>query len=174
LKVFKEEQRFTQTWIIVLVMSGAIIPLFIILDEYLKNDTAYSTWEWVLILGLTLLAPAIIFVFKLYTRIDESGIHYKYFPFHFRFKTIPWEDIAKAYVRTYDAISEYGGWGLKGGVFWKKSKGTAINVSGDIGIQLELKNGKKILIGTNLEEDARMVLRHYSEKREIEEYDKYV
>jgi hypothetical protein len=76
-------------------------------------------------------------------------------------KTILWHEISEAYVRKYDAISEYGGWGLKVGAFWRKSKGIAINVSGDTGIQLELKNGKKILIGTKLEDQAKQVISHY-------------
>lgn len=169
MKVFKEEQRFTQTWIIVLLLSSTIVPLVIIFNEYFENQNAFTVWELVLIISIALLAPAIIFLFKLYTRIDETGIHYKYFPFHLKFKTILWSDISKAYVRQYDALTEYGGWGLKGGVFWKKSKGIAINVSGDIGIQLELKSGKKVLIGTNLKEDAKNVLFSYKHKIEQEE-----
>ena len=166
MKIFIEEQRFTQAWIIVLILSCTIVPVIVILNEFSKNQNAFSIWELVLIIGITLLVPALIFVFKLYTRIDESGIHYRFFPFHIKFKTIPWNAISKAYVRKYDAISEYGGWGLRGGMFWNKTKGTAINVSGDIGIQLELKNGKRLLIGTKLEEDARNVLLNYNEKLE--------
>ena len=169
MKVFKEEQRFTQMWIIVLLISSAIVPLVIIFNEYYKNKDAFTGWELALIIAITLLAPVLIFVFKLYTRIDEAGVHYKFFPVHMRYKTIKWDAISKAYVRKYDAITEYGGWGFKGGAFWRKSRGIAINVSGDIGIQLELKNGKKILIGTKLEEDARNVLYNYKEKIEKEE-----
>lgn len=71
---------------------------------------------------------------------------------------------SKAYVRTYDALSEYGGWGLKGGALWNNSKGKAINVSGNIGIQLELKNGKKLLIGTQKKKEAENVLLNYQTK----------
>ena len=70
----------------------------------------------------------------------------------------------KAYIRKYDALTEYGGWGIKGGKFWKKDKGTAVNVSGDIGIQLELKSGKKLLIGTQLKNESEMVLQTYKTK----------
>ena len=54
--------------------------------------------------------------------------------------------MSKCYVREYSPIAEYGGWGLRGGFF---GKGSALNVSGNKGLQLELKNNKKILIGTN-------------------------
>lgn len=70
----------------------------------------------------------------------------------------------KAYVRKYDPIGDYGGWGLKGGALWNSKKGKAINVSGDIGIQLELKNSKKLLIGTQKEAEARRVLETYNHK----------
>jgi len=40
----------------------------------------------------------------------------------------------------------------------------AINVSGDIGIQIELKNNKKILIGTQKETEAKNVLNTYLKK----------
>ncbi|RCS28324.1 hypothetical protein DUT90_01480 [Polaribacter sp. WD7] len=88
-------------------------------------------------------------------------MHYQFFPFHFSLKTILWQDITKAYVRTYDPIGEFGGWGLKGGALWNSGKGKAINVKGDIGIQLLLKNGKKLLIGTQKENQAQQILQKY-------------
>jgi hypothetical protein len=161
MKVFKEEQRFTQLWVIILLAISVLVPVVIIVIQYLAGENSFSTLEFVIVIGLTVLLPLVIFLFKLYTRIDEQGIHYRFFPFHFKLKTIAWHEMSKAYVRKYDAISEYGGWGLKGGAFWRKSKGIAINVSGDIGIQLELKNGKKILIGTKLEDQAKQAINHY-------------
>jgi hypothetical protein len=162
MKIFKEEQRFTQTWLVVLLISSTIVPILIVVNEYTKEGSSLSLNELLLTVGLVLIAPVLLFLFKLSTRIDEQGIHYKFFPIHFKFKTIAWHTISKAYVRTYDAISEYGGWGLKGGFFWRKSKGVAINVSGDIGIQLELTNGKKILLGTKLKDQAEQVLKTYA------------
>ncbi|WP_439128021.1 hypothetical protein [Polaribacter sp.] len=161
MKVFKEEQRFTQLWLIVLIAVSLIVPIIIIVQEYLKEETKMTTTQFVLTTSGILVAALFIFAFKLKTRIDEKGIYYKFFPFHLKFKQIPWQEIAKAYVRTYNPIGEYGGWGLKGGFFWRKSKGTCINVSGDIGIQLELKNGKKLLIGTQKKEEAISVLKTY-------------
>lgn len=164
MKVFKEEQRFTQPWIMLLIIISALVPLLIMLNEYIEDESKVSASDFYFTVGLTSVVSSFIFLFKLNTRIDEKGIHYQFFPFHLRLKNLPWADIEKAYVRKYDAISEYSGWGLKGGFFWKKSKGTAINVSGDIGIQLELINNKKLLIGTNQEEQAKQVLQHYNLK----------
>ena len=157
MRIFKEEQRFTQTWLIVIIVISLIVPLAIILKEIDK----LSTSEIIISIGTIILASGLIFLFKLTTRIDEKGIHYKFFPFHLKFKTVFWNDIENAYIRTYNAISEYGGWGIRGGTLWYKAKGKAINISGNIGIQLELKDGKKLLIGTNKKEQAQDVLSTY-------------
>lgn len=157
MRIFKEEQRFTQTWLIIIIVISLIVPLAIILKEIDK----LSTSEIIISIGTIILASGLIFLFKLTTRIDEKGIHYKFFPFHLKFKTVVWNDIENAYIRTYDAISEYGGWGIRGGALWYKAKSKAINISGNIGIQLELKDGKKLLIGTNKKEQAQDVLSTY-------------
>ncbi len=164
MKVFKEEQRFTQTWLIALLGISVIIPIILITKEYLEKNSSMTTNEFLLTLGGIIVSLSLIFFFKLTTRIDEHGVHYQFFPFHLSFRLIKWSEINKAYVRTYNPISEYGGWGLKGGAFWNKKSGTAINISGDIGIQLELKNGKKLLIGTQKENSAKQVLETYKNK----------
>lgn len=164
MKIFKEEQRFTQLWLIVLMAVSITVPIAIMTQEYLKENTKMTTNQFVFTLFGILISALFIFTFKLTTRIDEKGIHYQFFPFHFKLKLISWSQISKAYVRTYDPIGEYGGWGLKGG--WSKSKGKAINVSGDIGIQLELNNGKKLLIGTQKKENAINVITTYKSKIE--------
>ncbi|WP_369049274.1 hypothetical protein [Tenacibaculum sp. UWU-22] len=159
MKVFKEEQRFTQTWLIILIIISTIAPLIIIIKNYLNHKIDVLTS--LTVVGIIIFATCFIFFFKLKTRIDEYGIHYQFFPFHLKFRTKKWHQINKAYIRKYDAITEYGGWGLKSSWPWNKKKGTAINISGDIGIQLELKNGKKLLIGTQKENNARQVLKTY-------------
>ena len=162
MKVFKEEQRFTQTWLVTLLGISLIVPIVILASEYFKEDTKMSINEFVFSSLGIVICGVFIFFFKLKTRIDEIGIHYQFVPFHFSFKKITWKEITKAYVKSYNPISDFGGWGLKGG--WSNSKGKAINVSGDVGIQLELKNGKKILIGTQKKEEATQVLLTYQNK----------
>lgn len=164
MRIFKEQQRFNQLWLILLMLISLLVPIALIIGTYIKNPDQFTALEFTLIIVTTLLAPCIIFIFKLTTRIDEEGIQYKFFPFHLKFKHIKWNEIDKAYIRKYDALTEYGGWGIKGGKFLKKDKGTAVNVSGDIGIQLELKSGKKLLIGTQLKNESEMVLQTYQTK----------
>lgn len=164
MKVFKEEQRFTQTWLIVLLVISISIPIILMTQEYVKDKSSFDTTTYLMTLLGLLCSVAFIFLFKLNTRIDELGIHYQFFPFHLSYRTKSWTEVQQAYVRKYDAITEFGGWGLKGGALWKKDKGKAINVSGDIGIQLEFLDGKKLLIGTQKEQEAMRVLETYQEK----------
>lgn len=107
MKVFKEEQRFTQTWLIVLLALSILVPIGITVQEYLKENTKMTTNEFVLTLVGIFVTISFIFLFKLTTRIDETGIHYQFFPFHFSIKTITWSEINTAKVRSYDPIREY-------------------------------------------------------------------
>ncbi|MDP5092028.1 MAG: hypothetical protein NWQ17_01880 [Polaribacter sp.] len=161
MKVFKEEQRFTQLWLIVVIVFSSLVPIFVVIKEYVNNENSFSIGTLLLIVAMILLPLGIIFLFKLTTRIDEQGIQYQFFPFHLSFRKIGWNEISKAYVRTYDPIGEFGGWGIKFSLFGNKARGNAVNISGDVGIQLVLKNGKKLLIGTQKESEAKSVLETY-------------
>ena len=160
MKVFKEEQRFRQVWLMVLLGFSLLVPVGLIIKEYIKDNTSMTTNEFLGSLIGIIASVLLIFIFKLSTRIDEKGIHYQFFPFHFSMKTLLWSEITKAEIRTYDPIGEYGGWGLR--YSFNKKKGNAVNVSGDIGIQLTLKNGKKLLIGTQKKEAVSRVLKTYN------------
>tara|TARA_B100000767_G_C19559079_1_gene448269 strand:+ start:65 stop:565 length:501 start_codon:yes stop_codon:yes gene_type:complete len=164
MKVFKEEQRFRQIWLIIILVICTIIPITKVLQKHFSENKTVSTKEFTAILVIIVVSILILFFIKLTTRIDEKGIHYQFSPFHFSMKLIPWNQITRAGIRTYFPISEFGGWGLKGGFFFNKGRGKAINVSGNIGVQLILKNGDKILIGTQKKEEALRVLETYKNK----------
>lgn len=160
MRVFVEEQQFKQKWLIALLAVSSLGPLLLVTHLFL-NKNGMNIYEYLVTLSIIVASAGLIFLFKLKTRIDEKGIHYQFFPFHFSNKIILWDQIKTAEVRTYNAFTEFGGYGLKGGRFWKKLNGTAMNVSGNKGIQLHLNNGKKILIGTQLEAKAKEILLRY-------------
>lgn len=164
MRIFKEEQRFTQPLITVTLTLSFLVVNGIVIREYLKDDSDLNLTELSIIIGLFIVFTLPIFLIKLITRIDDQGVHYCFFPFHRKHKTISWYEIKSASVRKYDPIGDYGGWGIKGGSLWNSSKGKAINVKGTIGIQLELNNSKKVLIGTQKEVEAIKVLEYYRDK----------
>ncbi len=166
MRIFKEEQKFAQPLIYIGLFVATVVVFIPIIKEWnsitlLPLNKLLGSLSGVIILGLVV----ILFLFsKLRTRIDEKGVSFKFTPFHFKSKLINWKEVDKAYLRKYNAISEYGGWGIKGGIPWVKGNGRAYNVKGNIGLQLELRNGKRILIGTQKENEIGAVLKTYSSK----------
>jgi hypothetical protein len=172
MKVFKEEQRFKETWLIIILILAIGVPFLfgvygIIQQIIYKIPLGQKPMSDVGLIIFTVsmfLLTLLIFFMKLSTRIDEEGIQYQFYPFHFSMKKISWDKIEKVGVRTYLPISEFGGWGLRGGFFFNKGKEKAVNISGNIGVQLILKSGKKLLIGTQKESEAKSVLETYKSK----------
>lgn len=148
--VFEETQRFKQWWIWVILSAVNGLFLFGVFRQVIGGhpfgDKPMSD-SGLLILTVMMLALTIAFLFfKLETFIKEDGIYVRFFPMHLTFKHYTWDQIKKSYVRTYAPLAEFGGWGLRFGLF---GKGIAYNVSGNQGLNLEFIDGKKILIGTN-------------------------
>jgi hypothetical protein len=144
--LFSEEQRFTQLWVWVITC----LPLAIITIEQLilKHKPIWLA-NIIIILIFGTAFPVFMYCLTLRTEVKSDGLYFRFFPFHLSFRKISLIDIEKYEVRTYNPIREYGGWGLR-----KSYKnGEAYNVSGDRGVQIILKNGKKILFGSQKPEE---------------------
>lgn len=158
MRIFKEEQRFNQWWlyaVYVLVLAVLGIGIY-------KNSDGFTNFHSP-ILVLSLLAATLpmglILWMQLITRIDHEGILVKFSPFGFSEKFFQWKEIKECYVRKYNPLTEYGGWGIRG-----IGKKKAYNVSGYFGIQIVTRDNKSFLIGTIKPEEARTVLLNYRNK----------
>ena len=145
---FKEEQRFKQWWIILIVLSASAFPWIgliyqIILGHKFGNNPAP---DWMIILIWLLFGigfPLFFLSAKLITEVKEDGIYIKFFPFHLKYKFFSFDEIESFKDREYKPIREYGGWGIRYGL-----SGKAYNVYGNKGLQLVMRSDKKILIGS--------------------------
>ena len=165
MKVFVEEQRFKR-WILIAVMviplAGGIVPL-ILAENDIPEFNSQGFW------GLTITFTTIALVFllilsvRLRTKINEQGVYYRFFPNNFSEKFIPWSAIDKCYIKK-SKLRNFGsgGYGYRRCFFGKR--GLIMNLGGKFGIQLELKSGKKILIGTQKQPEAEQVLNTYKQK----------
>jgi hypothetical protein len=158
--LFSERQRFTQwwLWLILLGINGLFLyGVFeqVIVGQKLGNHPMSNT-GLIITAGLILFLTLLFAIGHLDTTIKKDGIYVRFFPFHIKCKQYPWEKLTKSYVRQYSPITEYGGWGLRLGLF---GKGTAFNVSGNKGLQLEFTDHKKLLIGTNKPEELSETLK---------------
>lgn len=146
---FNETQRFRQWWIwLFLILLPCIFIWGIIQQEFfgIPFGTKPAPSSFLALMGLIpLLILVMFYSLNLKTIIDDSGISFKMFPFHFKFRHLNWNEIAEAYAREYRPLREYGGWGIK----YRGKSGKAYNISGNKGLQLVLKNGKKILLGSS-------------------------
>lgn len=165
--LFSETQHFRQWWLwaILIGLNGMFlfgITKQIILGQQFGTKPASNT-ELLIITGLMFLLTYLFIIFRLETRIRHDGIYYRLVPFHGPFRYHPWDNLQKCYVRKYSPILEYGGWGLRLGMY---GKGTAFNVSGNMGLQLKLSNNKKILLGTRRPEEITTTLKKLGQWKE--------
>lgn len=130
---------------ILLVTAGAWYTALVQIIYNKKTGTNPAPdWAIVILWIVFGLGFPLLFCFlKLITEVRYDGLYYCYFPFHLSFRKISWGELKKYEVRSYHPIREYGGYGIRMG-----KRGKAYNVSGHMGVQLELANGKNILIGS--------------------------
>jgi hypothetical protein len=157
-KNFCEVQQFRQTWVWVLVLPISLFLIVLFGYGMVKqlifghpwgskpmSDTALAIIGplWVLFaVGLAYL----FYSMKLVTEVRSDGLYIRFFPL--THQRITFEDITRYEVRTYNPIREFGGWGIR-----YRRGGKAYNVSGNRGVQLELANGKRLLIGSQRPEE---------------------
>ncbi len=144
--VFKEEQKFTQWWFWVLLIGMTLLPIYEIISQWnVKEQDISDNGQITFVLfsfGLI-----ILFLFlRLKTKIDSNEIKISYRPF--LTKRIAWKDVETAKVISYGFV---GGWGIR---LWTKY-GTVYNTKGKVGLALVLKNGKKLLVGTQKEDELK-------------------
>ncbi len=152
--LFKEEQQFRQWWYLTTLLAS-IVPtmifcIYALFQQGVRgipvgNSPAPNVVLVILffILGIALWSS---FSMKLEVWIDQGGIHYRFFPLIYKHRIISKEQIQRFEIRKYNPIMDYGGWGVRRGFGRKWQR--AYNVSGNIGLQLYLTNGKKVLFGT--------------------------
>ena len=83
--LFEENQKFTQWWLWVILLSFPIMA-------FGPFDDKPINYYYVLI---GLLLPLLFFLFQLRIKVSSEGLHYQFFPFHFKAHTIKLEDIEK-------------------------------------------------------------------------------
>ena len=155
--LFQEEQKFTQWWLWLLLLAPVGFIFYNLLQPIINNisytdDNAVAAvlskdfWIPLLILLLILI---LFLLLKLKTEITSEAIHMRYYPLFS--KTWKWEDIATAEVITYGFV----GYGIRISIKY----GMVYNVKGNKGLALTLKNGKKVVIGTQKPEELERIFR---------------
>jgi hypothetical protein len=162
--LFEERQHFRQWWHWLII--GAVNGLFLfgvwkqVINHEQFGDKPMSDAGLLAMAVISLICSAMLYRLRLETRISKEALNVRFYPFQLKYRCYPWSQMSKYYIRQYNPITEYGGWGIRLGIF---GKGKALNVSGNKGLQLEFSNGKKLLIGTNKPDQLQEVLEKIKE-----------
>ncbi len=166
---FEEKQSLKLWWLYLLLgMEIVIVSAILFLGE--QAISMEELKELYFLPVLAIFSPVIIIylIGKIRFRllIDPQGISYSYFPFTRR-KLILWEELRAVFLRKYDALGEYGGWGVRHRLWFKwKDKAYLFN-DRSTGLQLWLSNGKKLLFSTNQLDELTLFLINLKQTYEI-------
>ena len=143
---FKEQQKFTQWWLWMILLGIGIIPIFGIYKQLILKekfgDKPMSDLGIIIFSAFVFGLIALFWFIKLKTQIDHNEIRMNFYPFVK--KRITWNEIKSTQIINYGFV---GGWGIR---LWTKY-GTIYNIKGNKGLAIELTNGEKLLIGTQKE-----------------------
>ena len=141
---FEEKQKFNQWWLWIILL---VFPILSILP-FDGNEINY----YYVLIGLAI--PLIFYFLELRTFVTKEGLHYQFFPFHFKKHLIKIEEIEKVEALQYKPLGDYGGWGIRYGF-----KGKAYTVSRNKGVKVHLSNERNILFGSQKYKELEKVLR---------------
>ena len=152
--LFKETQQFRQWWFILLILAATVPSMIFSISGFWKQFVQHISVgnelapDFMYVVSFFIMALVLwgFFVMKLEVWIDSIGIHYRFFPLILRNKLISKAEIQRYEIRKYSPLKDYGGWGLRRGFGRKWGRGFVID--GNMGLQLYLTNGKKVLFGT--------------------------
>jgi len=158
---YEEKQKFRQVWlwlILVAVSLSIVMPFASSLIKGKPDSLLSSVSIIVFLLSLFFIigVNALFYYATLKTKINKEQISILFPPFVNRSKVFKWEDIKEAHIRKYNSLLDYGGWGIR--YSWN---GKAYNTSGNMGLQLLMKSGKKILIGTQTPKELEAYLKKF-------------
>jgi len=145
--LFEEKQKcnLKAVWILIIAVSCSMFTVSIIeINSAIHAAKSTSINYFGLIFPLFIGAGLPLFLYSLtmITTVTDSHIVIKYFPVGKAVMKI--EDIQSIEMRTYEALNEFGGWGIKYG-FKKK----CYTMSGNEGVEIKFKDGRCILIGSH-------------------------
>ena len=156
---FQEVQHVRQPWIYILIAVITGIWAWQMVQQVLMGIPFGSNPAPDLVIVITGLIPMgalfLVLSLRLETKVDKEGIHYRMWPFHRAFRDISCEEISHWEVRKYHPIRDYGGWGIRTSFY---RRGQAYSIMGNRGVYMEMRDGKKILLGTQREEELRSAM----------------
>lgn len=153
--LFEEVQQFAGKPVrdFLKVLLGIILAAVIV--NLVLQKGVMTDFNLVLITILPfLIIVNIILASKLIMQIRTDGIYVRFPPWQSPFSKFYWTEISEVYIREYNALREYFGWGLR-----VSPRGISYIVGGNTGIQIIFRNSNKVLISTQRQEEVNEILK---------------
>jgi len=146
------EDQYAPAWVWALVGGVALISGAAVGQAAVKAG-AKAGFALAPSLGV---AGAMAALCRMTTRVDHEGVHVVYGLVPIYRNSFPLSEIESAKAETYSPLREFGGWGIRG-----FGKNRALNMQGNRGVRLTLKNGDRMLIGSARAEDLEVAINSF-------------
>nr|WP_321498781.1 DUF6141 family protein [uncultured Methanolobus sp.] len=146
--IYREVQKFRQIWLLVLLLLTAGLTWYGAIEQLVYGhpfgtNPASDEGMIAILAGMGIIFPIFMLSLRLEVVVRNSGLYVKFFPLHLSFRHFPFNEIISAEVISYRPLRDYGGWGIRYG---RNSK--AYSISGNKGLMLEFRNGKRLMLGS--------------------------
>lgn len=145
--IFTETQRPRQSWLFLVIVALAAIGWGVFIQQIVRGNPIGGSDPMpdsaAIIVGILLgvALPLFFLWFKMETTVYADRVEVRMKPFSHRV-------FRKGAISAYSAgeyrpVREFGGWGIRG---WGANR--AYSISGNQGVRLQLRDGNRVLIGT--------------------------
>ncbi len=163
--LFREEQRIAQRLLLTVLVIDTLVIWGIIAFALYREVAMGQRWAQLSMLSpLALTAIAIAFLvplvllilmmqLRVVTEVHRDGLTIRLLPFNRRPYTMPLDQVTHIERTTFDAMREYGGWGVRG-----TDADRAVIGGGNQGVRLTFRDGRRLLIGSRRPDDLMTAL----------------
>lgn len=151
---FKESQKIHVGWKWLFFIALYTLMFWALFEQVTGEKHIEAILAISFSLIILVIFNSIIAIMKLETELNSEYLSYRYRPFQRKPHRIYWSEVADAYLRYYKSFGQFGGHGMQrrigtGGVF---------KIAGEEGLQLVLKNGKNLFIGSQKPKELLMII----------------
>lgn len=146
---FQENQRPREPWL--LILHGFSV-LLLLVAGIVALVSPGPTWVRLVVAAVAWLVMVLVASTHLLVRVEEDVLRIRYWPF--ARKEYPLRGAGPAETRVYRPIRDFGGWGIRRG----RGRVWAWTMDGKTGVQVELVDGRRVLVGTRRPEELRSAI----------------
>jgi len=149
------DQPFIIPVICLISFLGWVFFIFqVVAGIHLGNHPAPDWAIWLIWIIFGIVFPAFFIILRLEIRIDNENLEFRFFPVQVSWKKIPFEQIKKTESKEFRPFRDFGGWGIRRGRL-----GKAYIISGNMGVQVTMKNGRTFLLGSKNAEELEAAIK---------------